>query len=274
MKKVFAVGGICVVIILVLNFFANSSFDVEGNVLLYLQEDDHKGLTVYDCVKDEFQQIDAFGLQAEFSNRGTILLNRFDEIKEYDLETKEEKVVYQGEAFDYFTVCNDNVLSLSDDSYIFYYNIQTQEKHILVEDNGSEIHSWSDDGTILYYTDKDYKIISLNVTSGEKKEIGTGYDPIEQEGNIAYKDKESLIVKNISTGKEYKYKGAAYDYCFSPSGNEVLVKDEMSLITGIKNFFTNDMVLGHRIVVWQFETGKKKTIVDDCLDGSRLLDWS
>ena len=83
-----------------------------------------------------------------------------------------------------------------------------------------------------------------------------------------------LIVKELMTEKEYKYDGSAYSYCFSPNGDVLLVEDEISIVTAVKNFFDNDIVLGHSIFVWDYANNKRNTLVDSCVSVPNLIcDW-
>ena len=236
---------------------------------MHISGDDE--LVIYDCSKKIFHQTSAKAMQAVFFKDNTILLNNFDNISEYNLNTNRETIIYQDEFFDFFAVCNINILSLAQDNYIHIYNIKTKEKKVLVQDNGCEIHSWSDDGKILYYSDVYGKIKSFNVMSGESKEIGTGYDPIVCGTNIAYKSKGELIVKNVQTHNEIVYDGKAYSYCFSSDGNALIIEDELSTGTALKNLFSNGDVLGHSIIFWDYVNDEKNTIINSCVPRPYLI---
>ena len=189
MKKYAWILGIAIILILGIKiFYAHNTIDLEGKILLNMNNDGGKEIIVYDCRTKEFQNTGINEFQAVLSKNNTLLINEYNAISEYDLNTKEKTTVYQGETFDYFAVCNDKLLSLSNDNYIFLYNIETQEKKIIVQDNGSTIYSWSDNGEVLYYSDKNNKIKSVNILSGEIKENGIGRDPVICGYEMAYRN--------------------------------------------------------------------------------------
>lgn len=276
MKKYIGVLGIIIIMLIlcVTIFFLKNPIDIEGKILLNMTHNGKNGITIYDCSKREFQELSLGGLAARFLDGSTIFIDRYDIITKYDLNTKKETMVYNDEPFDFFVPINDICLSISIDNCIFLYNLETKEKSLLVQNNGSKIHSWSKSGDVLYYSDINNKIISFDVLSGEINEIGIGYDPVICCYNIAYKNKDKLIVKNMQTDKEYIYNGMAYSYCFSPDGSKLVIEDEISISTAIKNFFKKDIVLGHRIVVWNYESNHKDTIIDSCISTPNMVcDW-
>lgn len=272
MKKYALISGVAVILILCVKiFYAHNTIDLEGKILLNMNNDGNKEIIVYDCRTKEFQNTGINEFQAVLSKNNTLLINEYNAISEYDLNTKEKTTVYQGETFDFFAICNDKLLSLSNDNCIFLYNIETQEKKIIVQDNGSTVYSWSDNGEVLYYSDKNNKIKSVNILSGKIKENGIGRDPVICGYDMAYRNGDKLIVKNLQTNTEYEYNGKVYSYCFSPTGREVLIEDELSIWTAIKNIFRNGIVLGHSVVVWDFENNKRNTIIDACTSVPNLI---
>ena len=85
---------------------------------------------------------------------------------------------------------------------------------------------------------------------------------------IAFKNSNGkLVIKNLNSNDLWEYSGQAYDFCFSPCGKFVAIEDEMSLQTGILNLFKNQRVLGHKVVLWEYETGKTRTIIESCEAG-------
>lgn len=254
--------------------YVKDSIDINGQILFNLNNRGTNAITMYDCSKEEFHKISTNGLQAVWSENNAIFLNQYDSISEYNLNTNEETIIYQGELFDFFTISNDNTISISKDNYIFLYDKESKEKKILIRDNGSKIHSWSDDGEILYYSDENERIKAVNILSGKVKDYAIGYDPIVCGTKLAYKNNDMLMVKNLMTGYEYKYIGCAYSYCFSPNSDVLLVEDEISIVTGVKNLFNNDVVLGHSVVVWDYANNKRNTLIDSCVSAPNLVcDW-
>ena len=251
--------------------FLNNDTSIDGKILFCMINDRP---AIYDSSDKTIKQLDASAFQAVFAGDGTILLNKYDRICKYNADTGESTIIYQGESFDFLTVCNDKLLSLSKDNLIYLYDMEKRQKEILLQDSGSCIHAWSDDGKFLYYSDMTNKIKCLDTLANEITEIGTGRSPVVRNSFIAYKDKDRLIVENLKTGKKYSYSGAAYTYCFSPSGKELLIETEMTLNTGIKNLFQNGTVLGHKLIVWNYEENRKSTVVDSGIKSSSLIfDW-
>lgn len=281
MKKYISIF-IAVVMVVVFTLFvvmicAKDEVRINGKILLNIGK---KGLNVYDCSKETFEAVKKHnGAFAVFSGDDAVLIGNGGNIVEYNLNTKEERTVYEGKpdyhfSIDFLTVCKKNVISFSIDNYIILYNEETKKEVVVANDNGSEKHSWSKDSEVLYYSDKNGKIKAVNTSSGEIKEIAVGREPIVSGSNIAYKNKGKLIVENIKTNKKYTYRGSAYNYCFSPTGNELLIEDEMSLLTAIKNIFSRDIVLGHSLVAWDYKNNKKSTVIDACSDTWNLIcDW-
>lgn len=274
-KKYIYVFGIAILLILLIKIVhIQGSININGQILFNLSNSGIHEITMYDCSREEFRSISADGLQAVWSENNTILLNRFDSICEYNLDTNEETIIYQGESFDFFAICNDNSISISKDNFIFLYEKESKDKKILVQDNGSQIHSWSDDGEILYYSDVNGNIKTVNTLSGEVVDYAIGYDPIVCETKLAYKNKDALIVKNLVTEDEYQYNGSAYSYCFSPDSDVLLVEDEIPIRIAVKNLFANDIVLGHSIIAWDYASHKRNTLIDSCVASPHLIcDW-
>lgn len=261
-------------VLLIKLFYINDSVDISGQILLAKDNNGRNEIAIYDCSNNEFTKISSSGLQAVFLGNESVLLHQFDTICEHNLVTDDEKIIYQDEPFDFFAVCSDKALSLSKDNYIFLYSKETREKKVLVSDNGSETHSWSDDGEILYYSDQNERIKAVNVLSGNTKECAAGYDPIVCKDVLAYKNKDKLIVKNLKTKNEYRYDGSAYSYCFSPNSNALIIEDEISFTDAVKNFFDGGVVLGHSLVVWDFENNESSTLMDSCVSVPNMIcDW-
>lgn len=251
------------------------AIDISGLILLRTTPDNSSNtITIYDCFKKEFNPLPVSGYGALFSENDSIFVQGYDTISEYDLNTGEEKLIYQGDPFDYFTVCKSDLLSISRDNSIFLYDIKSKESIVLINDNSSSVHSWSENGDVLYYSDLNNKIKSVNILSGKIEEIGEGNDPVVCGFNIAYRNNNRLIVKNIQTGKKYEYFGGSYSYCFSPTVKELLVEDEMTIDTGLRNVFTGGIFIGHRVVVWDYANNRKNTIIDVSVPDFRLIcDW-
>jgi len=193
MKNTIVLFSVVVTVVLCIQLICfRPSIDTNGKVLLNLTRNGNNGITIYDCSKKEFSNVSLEGLQAVFFKNDSVLLNQYDIICEYNLNTEISEIVYQGESFDYFAIRNNKQLSLSKDNYILLYDLKTKEKSVLTQDNGSKIHSWSKNG-MLYYSDSDGKVKSVDLDSGEIKEVGIGYDPIISEYNFYFNNDITFI---------------------------------------------------------------------------------
>lgn len=265
---------IFVLITCIVIFIHKTPIHIEGTLLLHMTYNGKDTIGIYDCSKREFHDLSLGGLQARFFDDDTILINDFDIITKYDVNSKDKTILYHGDAFEYFTSVSGRYLSITKDNCIFLYDIYTKENNILVQDVGSKIHSWSKTGDVLYYSNVNNKVVAYDVLAGEINEIGVGYDPIVRGSYIAYKDKDELFVKDMRTNKEYKYCGSSYSYCFSPDGSRIIIEDEMTIGTAVKNFITKDIVLGHRLVIWDYKSNQSNTIIDSCLSTPNMIcDW-
>lgn len=267
---------------LIISRFTNT-IKLEGKILFNTRNDDRfsTGITIYDCLNDEFIELPITGGRAAFWGEDKILFDNAS-IYEYDLNTSQIKMVYQDENINYFTPKDKDSFSFSKDNSIFLYNIKSGETILLVENVGgnSGAHSWSNDGNILYYSHDSYppKIKSYDIHTNEIKDVTEGSEPTVCGTNIAFVKKGVLFVKDLKSGKEYRYSGNSYNYCFSPDGNIIVLQDAMSIHTAIKLIIKEGIkdapVLLDSVAVWDYKNNSKKILIDAINSSPELIcDW-
>lgn len=273
-KSIFLSIVICVITILILVFCNNTDnreLSYEGSkFLLHATINQQNGIVIYGYSNNEYDEMMLEGSQALFGENECIFINRYNSIIKYDYTSKKENVICSGEAIDYFTLYNNNSISFSSEEHIFLFDHTKKQKNVIVEDNGSIIHSWSEDGNNLYYSDIDCQIKCFNLISENTEYICDGYNPIVSGSKLAYKNEGFLYIRDLITNETIQYSGCAYSYCFSPDGEALLIEDEMSLLSGIKN----KIMYGHSLVLWDYKHNKSATVVEVCLPTPNMVcDW-
>lgn len=194
-------------------------------------------------------------------------------IKKINLLTDDIEAVYDmGEEIYYYTKVNDSEISFLDTHYsIYILNLNNNEKRLVVDDSSSGCHGWRDGK--LIYSNTNREIIEFNPeTNNKRKLLDGGLAPIVSPSGdaIAFKDLDfKLNVYNFETNKQYTF-GLADYYCFSPESDMLLIEDGMTLFTALKNLFLQKIVLGHRILVWDYRNNRTTTILDACKSGAGL----
>ncbi len=194
-------------------------------------------------------------------------------IKKINLLTDDIEAVYDmGEEIYYYTKVNDSEISFLDTHYsIYILNLNNNEKRLVVDDSFASYHGWRDGK--LIYSNTNREIIEFNPeTNNKRKLLDGGLAPIVSPSGdaIAFKDLDfKLNVYNFETNKQYTF-GLADYYCFSPESDMLLIEDGMTLFTALKNLFLQKIVLGHRILVWDYRNNRTTTILDACKSGAGL----
>ena len=151
-------------------------------------------------------------------NTSIALYNGFDELKTFNLKTKETKTVYVTNGYiRSFERVDETHASVVEDKDLFLVNIEDGSKKLLVESVEPE-HSWSSDGKMLYYASFGYpepeKICVLNIDTGETKELFRGiYPKISKDGTkLAYFPDPGGTIKvlDLSNDKEWKITAMQY----------------------------------------------------------------
>lgn len=257
---IFLLAVFSIICIMCINFIAENSDGVnfEGDVLMHITRNGENDLVLFRCGNNSFFDIPLTGRRAIFANNNSIFVDQYDSIIEYDFASMQMKTVYNGEKINYFAIYNDTQISIATENSILLYDYITQEKREIINGNVSPVHSWSADGKNLYYSDNKNTIRSLNLLTGETEELYAGYAPIVFDSKIAYQNEGKLIVRNMCTDHVFEFDAYVYNYCFAPSGKEILLEIEMSAWAGVKN----GMITGHQLLVWNFETGQTETLVE------------
>lgn len=194
-------------------------------------------------------------------------------IKKINLLTDDIEAEYvSGEEALYYTKVNDSEISFDDTHYnIYILNLNNNEKRLVVDDSFASYHGWRDGK--LIYSNTNREIIEFNPeTNNKRKLLDGGLAPIVSPSGdaIAFKDLDfKLNVYNFETNKQYTF-GLADYYCFSPESDMLLIEDGMTLFTALKNLFLQKIVLGHRILVWDYRNNRTTTILDACEAGAGL----
>lgn len=248
-----------------------NTIDLKGQILLRMPEDDM--LTIYDLSTKETKKLPLKRNPVFFGNDKILFADC--NIYEYDLNTNELTTLYESEVdIDYITVRNNESVSFSKGNLIYLYDTQNDKSTAFIWDNGSEIHSWSDDGNTLYYSDVNKKIKAVDMNTNKVKEITQGFSPVANGLVIAYSMKNNgLVVKNLQTGTEYKYNGSPFNYLLSPDGKILLIEEQnMPFGTMVKNIITgNSNILGGCILAWDYENNLKKDVITD--EYCYIYDW-
>ena len=194
-------------------------------------------------------------------------------IKKINLLTDDIEAVYDmGEEIYYYTKVNDSEISFLDTHYsIYILNLNNNEKRLVVDDSFASYHGWRDGK--LIYSNTNREIIEFNPeTNNKRKLLDGGLAPIVSPSGdaIAFKDLDfKLNVYNFETNKQYTF-GLADYYCFSPESDMLLIEDGMTLFTALKNLFLQKIVLGNRIIAWDYRNNRTTTILDACKSGAGL----
>jgi hypothetical protein len=143
----------------------------------------------------------------------------------------------------------------------------TKEKRIVADFYGD--YAWSKDGKKLYYSDET-TVYCMDMESKKSKPIGKGFDPQLSVNNnyIAFKTaREGLTIKEIKTGKEWKYKATVWIdfYKFSPDAQQIAI---------IQGNTSAKYIYGRQLLIWSFKTNKKVTLIEHIHQGSESnFDW-
>ena len=268
-----------VILLGIIAYFINHNIsrtvDINGEILLNYCYDENDCIVIYSCEKKEYTELPLKGSQAAFGSNNTVFVKDMN-IYKYDIDADEMSVVYASEdLIDYFAVVGEDKLSIARDSLIFLYDINSKNEIVLAEDNGSDVHSFSDDGELLFYSNNDGMVKSVNVYTGESTEICKGWDPIVSGSNVVCRSKDGLFVKNMETGKIYEYKRAVYDYCFSPDGSCVLVETQLSFFeNGLKLLLKGRNLYVRTLCSWNFEHESEEIVIEGLSHHpNRIFDW-
>ena len=127
-------------------------------------------------------------------------------------------------------------------------------------------YSWSNDGESILYSNSD-TIYSYEIRTKQLVQLVKGKRPGFSQDNkyIFYSmDRNTLIVRELSTGYEWKYTGSHFYPQFSPDGRYVALQIQSKKM----------MAKGRDLIVWEYRSGKKQTIFQDInIDSSGQFIW-
>ncbi len=249
-------------------FDSNTAWN--GNLLMAdYNKDNIKGIKIYNLDKQTEIDFIADGSKGEFLNDNLIVFKRGNSILSYDIKKSEEKIIYTNDKYiDNFSLYSQNKIVIYQNENTVIYDLYTNEiEQLFLDDLSGEI-SAAKDSSIIWYSNGN-NVLKRNVLNNDSIIVETGTRPIiYNDEKIAFKNLDrKLIIKDLVSNDIWEYKGHAYNYCFSPCGKFIAIEDEMLLQTGVLNLFKKQSVLGHRVVLWEYETGKTQTIVESCEAG-------
>ena len=258
----------------------NSSM-ISGKILFKEPMSDGKSISGSDFViLDPFYcTVTPVGFQVSrakfFGSTSKILIQQeLGDIELFDIETKDKKVVYNtGSKSSNFSTAyvDDNHFSIADFQNICLVDIQSGKSTVVVEE-ASGIHSWCDNGRFLYYatsldaTDKK-GIYSYEVETGKKTFVINGAAPnISSDGKIlAYIKNDVLHVRNMETGKEWKYSNTPLYVCLSPDSKYVAIVEYWS-----GAWFYD----GYTVKIWDYQKDISQTVLPRYANGRCTgIDW-
>lgn len=255
---------------------------ISGKILFREPMSDGKSISGSDFVTlDPFYcTITPVGFQGSrakfFGSTSKILIQQeLGDVELFDVATKEKKVVYNtGSKSSNYRIAfvDGNHFSIADFKNIHLVDVQNGESTVVV-DEASGIHSWCENGKVLYYATSlnaaDKKgIYSYNTQTGEKTYITDGADPnISPDGKIlAYQKKNSLYVKNLESGNEWRYKHTPLYFCLSPDSKYVAVVEYWS-----GAWFYD----GYTVKIWDYKKDNSQTVLPRYANGHCSgIDWA
>lgn len=240
-----------------------------------------QGLVLLDPFTTAMTPAGIFGGNARFmGNSSKLLVNEAQgKVVLFDLETKETIQVYQADT-PYISAVeisyvDERHFSVVEENKLILVNIENGEKRIIAEDIGNSIHSWSNDGTTLYYSvhseGKNDQIVRLNVKTDQKEYLFDGFSPkVSKDGNlIAYfldGDRTKLIVKELNGKKQWEYTAPMVNFCLSPNGEYIATVEWWRGI---------EFYMGCTVKIVDYKAGKTQTVVPKYAGGQCYdIDWA
>lgn len=153
---------------------------------------------------------------------------------------------------------------------LYMYNLKTKAEKMLTKIDNNENYSWSNDGSYLLFNLEDSSKLTKYTLDNKKVEtLSEGKSPELSHNNkyMAYKsDTEKLIIRDMVTGKEWRYSPGVFIayYRFSPDDKYVAIaQNEKSSLMSTP---------AKRIIIWDFKNDKKTWLIKELYYGSEF-DW-
>jgi len=238
---------------------------------------EYAGLVLLDPLTKEIVSIDIHAGRAKFmGNTSKILADVAGGVATIDLQSGETNIVCT--TFDALSVSaisyvNEEYISVTDQYKLYLVNIHDGSNRVLV-DSVTGIHSWSGDGKLLYYSSglgEDIAIYVLNLETGEDTYVCKGLNPnVSRDGTkLMYRpDRETreIVVKDLVTGKEWRYNNATVRSCFSPDGEYVAI---------VEYWRGSGYYLGYSVVIWDYKLDITQVVVPKYANGQCFdIDWA
>lgn len=168
-------------------------------------------------------------------------------------------------------VPTQNAISYNMRLKLYYFDLTSRTQTYLTDAVGG--YTWAKDGkSFLFCYNRNDKIYQYNMESKEIKPLFDGYSPEYSKSNdyIAYITRSGLAVKEVKTGKEWIYKTRAGIHCyrFSPDDRYVAIEQTHHSIISFLKYYD-----GYEMKVWEFKTGKVKTLIEHISSTYRDFDW-
>ena len=226
------------------------------------------------------------GTNARFAGASNKIITSSDKdtLSLFDITTGEERAVYKTKnegdlIYDYsIAFADENHISVVlNDKSLLLVDIRNSTEKVIAENIGNPIHSWSNSGRTVYFSKSEVannnvknKIMSKDADTGEEKYICDGIAPrVSRNGNILVYSTTGLdgkmIVRNLTSGKEWRYATSANFYCPSPDGRYVV------LLEPWHGAWFYD---GYTVNVWDYEKNISQTVLPRYANGQCCdIDW-
>ena len=275
MKKKFLIISLIILIGVIVFYICRGmkKIDLNGTISYHQDNDKTPGIYFLDLNTKEQRFVPGYMFVKYLTDNEALFAYYNNSIKKINLLTDDIEAVYDtGEEVYYYTKVNDSEISFDDTRRsIYILNLNNNEKRLVVDDSSASYHGWRDGK--LIYSNTNREIIEFNPeTNNKRKLLDGGLAPIVSPSGdaIAFRDLDfKLNVYNFETNKQYTF-GLAEFYCFSPESDMLLIEDGMTLFTALKNLFLQKIVLGNRILAWDYRNNRTTTILDACESGAGL----
>lgn len=227
------------------------------------------------------------GSKARFAGVSDKIITNSDKntLSLFDITTGEEKTLYKTKnESDLIYDCSiafvdENHISIVENNEsLLLIDTRDYTEKVIVENIGNTIHSWGNGGKTVYFSQSEItnnkvknKIMCKDIDTGEVKYLCDGVAPrVSQKGNILVYSAETpgrrMIVRNLTSNKEWKYKSSANFYCPSPDGKYVVLLEPWC-----GAWFYD----GYTVNIWDYEKNISQTVLPRYANGQcQDIDWA
>lgn len=272
-KKFLYTVTITILLFVIFSTQINRDIHMDEKILLGPGYDIPSKISYIDTKDNSVHSFCNFGEQIECLEKNIFLILTDNEIVKYNKTTNSKKSIFSAANYkltdiEYFKIRNDSQISFSSNKRIFLYDIEQQKisEISLRNANIDTVHCWTKDGQKLYYTDADNsQIYCMDFNENTTKKIVHGSKP--QIGNneiLAYMNNSQLNILDLKSGELKSYSKMCYNYCLLQTANTVVIETDIPRLTLFKNILKKERVLGHSIVIWDYERDKEMYILESC----------